>query len=103
MKRREFIAALAGATAWPLAARAQQPERVRLIGLLMGFSESDPAAQALVTAFRTALAKLGWIEGGNLRIEIRWGNGNAARIATFAKELIGLRPDAILGQTTSST
>jgi putative ABC transport system substrate-binding protein len=100
MRRREFIAALAGATAWPLAARAQRPERVRLIGLLMGFAEGDPAAQSLVTAFRSALTKLGWMEGSNLRIEIRWGNGSAARIGTFARELVNLRPDVILGQTT---
>jgi putative ABC transport system substrate-binding protein len=99
MRRREFIAALGGATAWPFAARAQQPERV--IGLLMGFAESDPAAQSLVTAFRNALAKLAWIEGSNLRIEIRWGNGSAERIGRFAKELVDLRPDAILGQTTA--
>jgi putative ABC transport system substrate-binding protein len=101
MRRRDFIAALGGVTAWPLAARAQQPERVRLIGVLMGFAESDPAAQSLVTALRGTLAKLGWTEGGNLRIEIRWGNGDAARIETFAKELVSLHPDMILGQTTA--
>jgi putative tryptophan/tyrosine transport system substrate-binding protein len=101
MRRRDFIAALGGATAWPFAARAQLPEQVRLVGLLMGFSETDPAAQALVAAFRGALPKLGWIEGGNLRLEIRWGNGSEARIATLAKELVELRPDVILGQTTS--
>jgi putative ABC transport system substrate-binding protein len=103
MRRREFIAALGGAAAWPFAARAQQPERVRLIGLLMGFAESDPAAQSLVTAFRGALARLGWAEGRNLQIEIRWGNGSADRIGRFAKELVDLRPDAILGQTTAVT
>lgn len=101
MRRREFIAALGGAAAWPLAARAQVPAQTRLVGVLMGFSESDLAAQSLVAAFRTALAKLGWIEGGNLRLEIRWGNGNEGRIATFAKELVKLRPDVILGQTTA--
>lgn len=100
MRRREFIAALGAAPAWPFAARAQQPERVRLIGLLMGFAETDPAAQSLVAAFRAALARLGWIEGSNLRLEIRWGNGTAARIGMFAKELVDLRPDVILGQTT---
>jgi putative tryptophan/tyrosine transport system substrate-binding protein len=101
MRRRDFIAALGGATAWPFAARAQPSEQGRLVGLLMGFSETDPAAQALVTAFRSALPKLGWIEGGNLRLEIRWGNGSESRIATLAKELVDLRPDVILGQTTS--
>jgi putative ABC transport system substrate-binding protein len=100
MRRRDFIAALGGVTAWPLAVRAQQPERGRLIGVLMGFAESDPAAQSLVTTLRSALAKLGWMEGSNLRIEIRWGNRNATRIETYAKELVNLRPDVILGQTT---
>jgi ABC-type uncharacterized transport system substrate-binding protein len=100
MRRREFIAALGGATAWPFAARAQQPGQGRVIGLLMGFAEGDPAAQSLVTTFRSALAKLGWMEGSSLRIEIRWGNGSEARIETFARELVNLRPDVLLGQTT---
>jgi len=100
MRRREFITLLGGAAAaWPLTARAQQPDRMRLIGVLMGWEEGDPATQSLVAAFRGALAKLGWTEGSNLRIELRWGNGNAARIETFAKELVNLRPDAMLGQT----
>jgi putative tryptophan/tyrosine transport system substrate-binding protein len=104
MRRRDFLGVLSGAaTASAFAAQAQQPERVRLIGLLVGFAESDPAAQSLVMEFRGALARLGWVEGRNLQIEIRWGNGNAARIGTFAKELVNLRPDVILGQTTSVT
>ena len=73
---------------------------MRLIGVLMGWEESDQATQSLIATFRDALAKLGWTEGSNLRIELRWGNGNAARIETFAKELVNLRPDAMLGQTT---
>jgi putative ABC transport system substrate-binding protein len=73
---------------------------MRRIGVLMGWEESDPATQALVATFRAALAKLGWAEDSNLRIELRWGNGNEARIETFAKELVNLRPDTILGQTT---
>jgi putative tryptophan/tyrosine transport system substrate-binding protein len=101
MRRREFIAALGSVAVWPLAARAQLPAQSRLVGLLMGFSENDPAAQSLVSAFRDAFAKLGWIEGSNLRLEIRWGNGSEARIATSAKELVNLRPDVILGQTTA--
>ncbi|MFZ3358238.1 MAG: ABC transporter substrate-binding protein, partial [Xanthobacteraceae bacterium] len=99
MKRRDFITAFAGAAAWPLSARAQQPE-MRRIGVLMGWAESDPDTQSMVATFHDALAKLGWTEGKNLRIELRWGNGNAARIETFAKELVDLRPDAILGQST---
>ena len=71
MRRREFIALLGGAAAWPVAALAQQSERVRLIGVLMAFAESDPAAQSQVAAFRGSLAKLGWTEGRNLRIELR--------------------------------
>jgi putative tryptophan/tyrosine transport system substrate-binding protein len=100
MRRREFITLIGGVAAWPLAARAQQPERIRRIGVLMGWEESDPATQSLVATFRGTLAKLGWTEGSNLRIELRWGNGDTARIKTFAKELVNLRPDVILGQTT---
>ena len=72
MRRRDFIKVVAGsAMAWPLAAHAQQGERMRLIGVLMGWPESDPATQSLVATFRGALAKLHWTEGGNLRIELR--------------------------------
>jgi len=88
---------------WPVAARAQQPERIRLIGVLMGYAESDPVAQSEVAAFLGALTKLGWTEGGNFRTEIRWSAGDAARESTFAKELIDLRPDVILSQSTKVT
>ena len=74
--------------------------RMRLIGALMGFAESDLNAQSQIMALREALAKLGWMEGNNFRIELRWGAADPERIRTFAKELVGLRPDAILGQTT---
>ena len=101
MRRREFITLLCGAaTTWPLAALAQQPERVRRIGVLMGYAESDRAAQSWLAAFRGALAKLGWTEGSNLRIELRWSANNPDRMRTLAKELVDLRPDAILGATT---
>ena len=101
MRRREFITLLGGAAAtWPLAARAQQPNRMRLIGVLMGFAESDPVAQRIVTAFRSALPKLGWTEGSNVLIELRWAGPDPERAGKLAKELAGLRPDAILGQTT---
>jgi putative tryptophan/tyrosine transport system substrate-binding protein len=76
---------------------------MRLIGVLMAFAESDPAAQSQVVAFRSALTKLGWTEGSNLRIELRWGAGDADRMKTFAKELVDLRPDAIIGHTTPVT
>ena len=101
MRRREFITAIAGsAAAWPLATRAQQPDRTRLIGVLIGFAESDPSAQSWLAAFRAALAKLGRTEGSNLRIELRWGAADPNKIGTLAKELVDLRPDAILGQST---
>jgi putative ABC transport system substrate-binding protein len=98
--RREFITALGGGAVWPLAARAQPTNRLRLIGVLMGFAESDPTARSMVEAFRGALPKLGWTEGSNVRIEVRWGGYDADRIKMLAKELVDLRPDAILGQTT---
>ena len=100
MRRREVITLLGGTMAWPLAARAQQPDRTRLVGVLMGFAESDPVAQSMVAAFRTALSKLGWTEGSNVRIELRWAGPDPDRVNTMAKELADLRPDAILGQTT---
>jgi putative ABC transport system substrate-binding protein len=103
VKRRKFISLLGGAAAWPLAARAQQRDRVRLIGVLMGFAESDPAAQSWLAAFRNALTQLGWSEGNNLRIEVRWGAADPDRIRTLAKELVDLRPDAIFNQTTPVT
>jgi putative ABC transport system substrate-binding protein len=100
MQRREFITLFGGAAAtWPLGAHAQQLDRMRLVGVLMGYAESDPAAQSQVAAFRGAVAKLGWTEG-RLRIEVRWSAGDADKMRTLAKELIGLRPDAIVGQTT---
>ena len=99
MRRREFITLLGGvAASWPFAVRAQQPERVRRVGVLMAVA--DPSAQSYVTAFRDALTKLGWAEGSNLKIELRWSSGDADRIRTLAKELVDLRPDVIVGQGT---
>jgi putative tryptophan/tyrosine transport system substrate-binding protein len=100
VKRRQFITLLGGAAAWPFAARAQQPDRIRRIGVLMGFAEGDPIAQSMVAAFRSALPKLGWTEGSNVRIELRWAGPDFDRINRLAKEMADLRPDAILGQTT---
>jgi len=97
MKRRQFMGLVGSfAAAWSLAARAQQPERVRRIGVLM----ADPSTQSYVTAFRGALTKLGWAEGSNLRTEVLWGDGNAEKIRSLAKELVDLRPDVIVGQST---
>src|SRR3974390_1939030 len=104
MRRREFITLIgSAAVAWPLTARAQQSERMRLIGVLLGYAESDPAARRYVAAFRGALAKLGWTEGSNLRIELRWGAADPDKIKTLAKELVNLPPDAILSVTTPVT
>jgi putative tryptophan/tyrosine transport system substrate-binding protein len=100
MRRRDFIKAIGVSVTWPLPARAQQAQGVRRIGVLLNFAESDPSAQPLLAAFRSALSKLGWTEGNNLRIELRWGGANPARIRTFAKEVVDLRPDVILGHNT---
>ena len=99
MRRRDFIKIVAGIAAlYPLAGRAQQPERVRRIGVLMSFA--DPSTQSYLTAFRSALTKLGWTEGSNLRTEVRWSAGDADKMRSFAKELVDLRPDVILGHST---
>jgi putative tryptophan/tyrosine transport system substrate-binding protein len=105
MRRRELIALLGGAAVMgPIAAHAQEPDRnIRLVGVLMLYPESDPVAQSWLAAFRDTLAKLGWMEGRNLRIELRWGAGDADKVRTFARELINLRPDSILSHTTLAT
>jgi putative tryptophan/tyrosine transport system substrate-binding protein len=100
--RRKFIATLSGtAFAWPLAARAQG-ERMRRIGVLMTPAENDPDARSGVEVFRQGLHELGWSEGRNLQIDYRWGGGDVGRIKVFAKELIDLSPDVIVGHTTPS-
>jgi putative ABC transport system substrate-binding protein len=105
MKRREFITLLGGAAAaWPLDARAQQGERIRRIGVLMAYPESDPEGQSFVAAFRGRLQKLGWVEGRNIRIEIRWAPARDAESRQrFAKELVALQPDLILSHGTPNT
>jgi putative ABC transport system substrate-binding protein len=105
VRRRDFVTLLGGAAVapsflWPLAARAQQGERVRRIGALMGVAENDPARQSFVPAFTQALQELGWHDGGNVRIDYRWGGGDSDRIQSYARELVELRPDLILGHTT---
>ncbi len=100
MKRREFITLLGGAAAWPLAARAQQADGMRRIGVLIPFAESDTEAQSQVRAFQEAFQKLGWQEGRNIRIDYRWTGGDVDRIRTSAKELVELHPDVILGRST---
>jgi putative ABC transport system substrate-binding protein len=96
LKRRNFITLLGGATAWPLAARAQQHDRMRRVGVLMNGAENDPIYQAYVAAFLQMLRPLGWREGQNLGIDLRWPTGNPERIAAYAAELVGMSPDVIL-------
>jgi len=97
MRRRDFITLLGGAAAaWPLAARAQQPERMRRVGMLMTQAQDDPNGRARNKAFLEALEKLGWSIGGNVRIEYRWSAGDAERIRKDAADLAALAPDVIL-------
>jgi hypothetical protein len=97
VNRRSFITLLGGAaTTWPLAARAQQPEQVRRIGVLMAQAADDPEGQARAAAFLQALQQLGWTEGRNVRIDYRWGGGDVDRIRRDAAELVALAPDVIL-------
>src|SRR5262245_33057225 len=105
MRRREFITLLGGAAAaWPLAARAQQAERVQRISVLMGYAESDSEGQAQIAAFRGELQKLGWTDGRNIRIDTRWVTpGDAELMQRFAKELVALKPDLILSHNTPAT
>jgi ABC-type uncharacterized transport system substrate-binding protein len=102
MTRREFITLLGGALAWPLAARAQQAERMRRIGMLMGQAANDPEGQTRIIAFVQGLAQLGWTFGQNVRIDTRWGAGNADDIRKYAVELAGLAPDIILADGAST-
>jgi len=103
MRRRDLIKGLA-AVGWPLAAHAQQPvDRIRRIGVLIPFAESDAEAQTQVIAFREQLQRLGWTDGRNVRIDYRWAVGAVGLIRTFAKELVELQPDVILARATSAT
>jgi putative ABC transport system substrate-binding protein len=94
--RREFITLLSGAVALPLAARAQRGDRVRRIGVLAGGDENDAVIKLRYSAFTQALAGLGWTEGRNVRMDLRWGGGDSNRIRAFAQELVGLQPDIIV-------
>ena len=102
LRRREFIAGLGGAVVWPLSARAQRG-RMRRIGVLMPYDEDDPVAKARISAFTQALAGLGWIDGRNMRMDLRWGGTDINRMRALAKELVGLQPDIILTYGTSAT
>ena len=101
MRRREFITLLGGAVTWPMVARAQQPERMRRIGVLVNLSEDDPEAQAQHLAFLQGLQQLGWADGRNVRIDTRWTAGDPARARKYAAELVALEPDVVLAEGTT--
>jgi putative ABC transport system substrate-binding protein len=104
MRRREFISLIGGvAVAWPLAARAEQADRKRRVGVLMGYAETDPQAKAMLAEFTRAVSEFGWIEGRNLRMDVRWAPGNTDLMRKFAKELVSLQPDVILTNSTPVT
>jgi ABC-type uncharacterized transport system substrate-binding protein len=104
LKRRELLTLLGGAAAaWPLAARAQQSDRMRRVGVLMASDESDPEGKARLTAFAQGLAELGWTDGRTVRMDVRWAADNVDRMRTFAKELVDLHPDVIFAVSTPAT
>src|SRR5262245_20154822 len=101
MRRREFIKLVGGSAAvWPFAARAQQGERMRRVGVLMAVAESDSEGQAYVAIFQKELQKLGWAEGHNIQFDTRWATPDLQLMQRFAKELVTLHPDVILTQNT---
>jgi putative ABC transport system substrate-binding protein len=102
MRRREFITLLGGAAVWPLAAHAQQGERMRRVGVLMPIAADDPVGQTRIAAFQQGLQQLGWTDGRNVRIEARWSRGNADDIRKYAAELVTLSPDVILATGSNS-
>jgi len=102
VKRREFLTLLGGAAAWPLAARAQQPERMRRIGVLMNVEADEPVGQPRIAAFVEGLQQLGWTDGRNVRIDTRWPGGDPDRVRKYAAELVGLAPNVILASASPS-
>jgi putative ABC transport system substrate-binding protein len=102
MRRRDFVKGIAGAIGWPIAARAQQPDRQRRVGVLLPIAKDDPEYQPWVTAFRQALQELGWVDGRNMRIDIHWATANLAEIHRQAAELVALAPDVILAPGTTT-
>jgi putative ABC transport system substrate-binding protein len=103
MKRRAFMMGLGSVVAWPVVARAQQGDRTRRIGVLIGLNENDPGGKTWVSAFTRALADLGWAEGRNVRMDLRWGGGDNNRIRALAQDLVGLQPDVIATSATAGT
>jgi putative ABC transport system substrate-binding protein len=104
MRRRDVILCVGGAAAaWPLGARSQQGDRLKRIGVLIGLSSENSNVRSWVTAFIEELARLGWIDGGNVRVEQRWTNADTMRANSFAKELVALQTDIILTESTPAT
>ena len=104
IRRREFITLLGGAAVgWPFSARAQQSERIRRIGVLMWGDENDPGQKALLSAFIQGLSELGWTDGRNVRMDLRWHGSDINRIRAVAQELVGLQPHVILASSTPAT
>jgi putative ABC transport system substrate-binding protein len=103
MKRREFITLLGGAATWPVMARGQQPDRVRRVGVLWAFREDAPEANALFSGLTQGLSELGWIDGRNLRMDLRWAGDSVEQMQLFAKDLVGLQPDVIHTTSTPAT
>ena len=103
MRRREFIAGLGSAAAYPVVARAQQGDRVRRISVMMALDETDSEGKALLAGLVHGLSELGWTDGRNVRMDVRWTGGNVDRMQMFAKELVGLNPDVILANSTPAT
>src|SRR5262249_33719572 len=102
MRRREFITLLGGAAAWPRTTRAQQAERMRRVGVISTLPADDPEGTARTTALLQTLQELGWTDGRNLRIDIRWGAGDSERIRKYAAELLALKPDVVLATGAST-
>src|SRR5262249_9246446 len=100
LQRRLLLALLAGAATWPLATRAQQQDRARRVGVLMGFGQGDPEGTLWLASFTQSLQGLGWSKDRNVGMDVRWSTSNVEQQRTFAKELVGLRPDVILAHGT---
>src|SRR3984893_12822078 len=103
MRRREFITLLGGAAAWPLTAGAQQSDQLRRVGMLLGYAENDRQTQDRLAAFRQGLERLGWTEGRNVRIDYRFAPAGPDQAQLFAKELVALRPDVLVGNSTPAS
>jgi putative ABC transport system substrate-binding protein len=103
IQRREFIAGLGSAAAWTVMARAQQGEQVRRLGVLLGWDDNDTLAKAWFSGFTQGISELGWTDGRNLRMDVRWAAGNIGRMRMYAKELVGLRPEVLLASSTPVT